>query len=283
MAPTLEGMQRGEITEHNIYGLLSRSTKDAHNRAVLAGIAADELRHYNALKEVTGKEFQPDTMKIRKYVFLGRALGLAFALKLMESGEESAQESYARLAKGHPELRRIIGDEEAHEKKLIDMIKEERLDYASAIVLGLNDALVELTGALAGLTLALQESRLIAVSGLIIGVAAALSMAASSYLSSREEQGRNPQKSALYTGTTYMATVFLLLLPYFLLDNVYASLAAMFAIALALVACYTFYISTAKSQRFLPRFAEMAAISLTVAAISFAIGYFARILFGLGA
>jgi VIT1/CCC1 family predicted Fe2+/Mn2+ transporter len=97
------------------------------------------------------------------------------------------------------------------------LLDEELLRYAGSIVLGLNDALVELTGALAGFTLALQNTRLIALTGLITGVAAALSMAASEYLSTRSEGGgRSPLRASLYTGTAYIITVFLLILPYLL-------------------------------------------------------------------
>ena len=67
------------------------------------------------------------------------------------------------------------------------MIREKQLDYVGSIVLGLNDALVELTGALAGLTLALQNTRLIAIAGLITAIAASFSMAASEYLSNKSD------------------------------------------------------------------------------------------------
>jgi len=74
------------------------------------------------------------------------------------------------------------------------------------MVLGLNDALVELTGTLAGLTFALKNTRLIALSGLITGIAATLSMAASEYLSARTEQeSSRALKSSLYTGGAYVS------------------------------------------------------------------------------
>ena len=284
---SLIDMQKGEITEHLIYSRLATAARSRRNKEVLHKIAADELRHYGILKGITKREFKPNMLRARWYVFLGKAVGLAFALKMMENGEGGAQESYHRLAGRYPALRKIICDEEIHEKELIDMLKEERLDYASSIVLGLNDALVELTGALAGLTLAFQNGTFIAVSGFVIGIAAALSMAASSYLSAREEdsdeKGKNPRKAAVYTGITYLATVLILVSPYFIFGSVYTALAAMLAIAIVIIACYTYYITTAKSRRFLPRFAEMVLISLSVAAISFGVGYLARVLFGLGA
>lgn len=281
----LSKMQQGEITEHKIYSNLAAIQKGAVNRKVLERIAADELKHYGILKDATKKEFGPSPLRVWFYTSLGRTLGLEFTLKIMENGEVGAQAKYARFAEAFPAVKELIKDEEKHEAGLIDMISEERLNYASAIVLGLNDALVELTGALAGLTLAFQNGTFIGVSGLVIGIAAALSMAASSYLSTREEGvavGKTAFKSATYTGITYMLTVLILISPYFFIDNVYAALGGMLAIALVVIASYTFYISTAKSQKFFARFAEMAAISLAVAGISFAVGYFARILFGLG-
>ena len=278
----IERMQQGEVSEHLIYSSLA-AVASGNNRKILLKIASDELRHYGMLKRITGKVFKPQMMRVRWYSFLARTLGLSFSLKFMESGEKGAQKAYSALAHSYPEVRKIIEDEESHESNLIGMISEERLEYASSIVLGLNDALVELTGALAGLTLAFQNGKFIAISGLVIGIAAALSMAASSYLSAAEERekGKNPGKSALYTGITYMLTVMLLISPYFIFDSVYPALAAMISIALVVIATYTFYISTAKSQRFLPRFAEMAAISLGVTAISYCVGYAARILFGI--
>ena len=113
-------------------------------------------------------------------------------------------------------------EEDEHEKALIDMLDEERLKYIGSMVLGLNDALVELSGALAGFTFALTESRLVGVAGLITGVAATLSMGASEYLSQRSESGElHPLKAAIYTGIAYLITVTLLVAPYFIVPNVY--------------------------------------------------------------
>ena len=136
-------------------------------------------------------------------------------------GEESAQKNYASCFK-QPFLKpqNIQHEEDVHEERLINMLDEERLRYAGSIVLGLNDALVELTGALAGLTLALQNVKLIALSGLITGIAASMSMAASEYLSTRsEETNKHPVRAAIYTGIAYIITVALLVLPYLLFEN----------------------------------------------------------------
>jgi VIT1/CCC1 family predicted Fe2+/Mn2+ transporter len=161
------------------------------------------------------------------------------------------------------------------------MLDEERLRYAGSVVLGLNDALVELTGALAGLTLALQNGKLIALSGLITGIAASLSMAASEYLSTRsEDTQKHPVRAAVYTGIAYILTVTLLILPYLLIQNYYLDLAIALTTAVLIIAVFNYYISVAKDEPFRKRFAEMAGLSLGVAAFSFGIGYLIRMWLG---
>jgi VIT1/CCC1 family predicted Fe2+/Mn2+ transporter len=269
--------QRNEITEHFIYKKLAETA--GRNKRVLNRISKDELSHYNFWRKYTGKDVRPDRLGIWKYFILARLFGLTFGIKLMEKGEESAQATYAKMR--IPGVRKIINDEDRHEKQLIGLINEERLRYVGSMVLGLNDALVELTGALAGLTLALQNSRLIAMAGLITGIAASMSMAASEYLSTKAEAGsKNPGKAALYTGSAYVITVILLILPFLLLSNLYFALGVTIFNAVVIIAIFNFYISIAQELPFRKRFFEMAFISLGIAALSFVIGFFIRIFLG---
>ena len=69
----------------------------------------------------------------------------------MERGEQDAQSVYEGISANIPSAREIIHDEDKHEEKLLNMIDKERLRYISSVVLGLNDALVELTDTLAGI------------------------------------------------------------------------------------------------------------------------------------
>jgi VIT1/CCC1 family predicted Fe2+/Mn2+ transporter len=208
-------------------------------------------------------------------------LGITFGIKMMENGEEQAQINYSKIIEAIPEGKRIYDEEEEHEDELIKMIEEERLSYMGSVVLGLNDALVELTGALAGLTLALQNTALIAVAGLITGIAASMSMAASEYLSQKSEgQGSKAVKSAIYTGIAYIFTVIILILPYLVLTNVFIALAFTLLFAAAIIAGFNFYISVAQDLKFGSRFWEMTILSFTIAALSFGIGYVIRAIFG---
>jgi len=267
--------QKDEITEHHIYLKLSKSTKDAQNSEILKEIADDELKHYNFWKKYTKRDVKPIRRKIWFYYLIARFFGLTFGIRLMEKGEHLAQITYARITQTIPEAKFILEDEELHESRLIGRINEEFLAYVGSVVLGLSDALVELTGALAGLTLTLVKPGLIALAGLIIGIAATFSMGASEYLSTKSEgTSKSPQKAAIYTGTAYLITVLLLISPFLLLitSNSLISLFITIIIAIIIVFVFTFYISIAKDLPFRRRFFEVVSISLGVAALTFIIG-----------
>lgn len=269
--------QQNEITEHHIYIKLAKSIKPSPNRRVLEEIAKDELQHYQFWRTITQQDVNPDKIKIWIYYLISRIFGFTFGIKLMERGEEDAQKNYEQLREIIPEAAAIAQDENDHENALIDLLDEERLRYIGSIVLGLNDALVELTGVLAGLTLALQDTNLIALTGSITGIAAALSMGASEYLSTKsEETVKNPVRASIYTGCAYVVTVLILILPYLILENFYVSLGLTLASAILIIAFFNYYISVAKDVPFKSRFLEMAGLSLGVAAISFIIGLILR-------
>jgi vacuolar iron transporter family protein len=273
----IKGFQKSEISEHLIYTKLSKVIKDQENAKVLERIGMEEKGHYEIWKRYTNQEVAPNMFKVNWYYFISRLFGLTFGIKLMEGGENKAQKTYNNMLADIPEAKRIMDEEHIHENELIGMIDEERLQYAGSIVLGLNDALVELTGALAGLSLALQNTKLIAMAGLITGIAASFSMAASDYLSKKADNTeKNPARSAAYTGTAYIITVALLILPYLIFNNYLVCLGFTLFTAILIIFGFNYYISVAKDLNFKRRFAEMAIISLGVSALTFGIGYLVR-------
>lgn len=230
----------------------------------------------------SGRDIRPDRVKVLLYSLIARLFGLTFALKLMENGEKRAQRLYTDLESVIPETRSIREDEEAHERSLLDLLDEDRLRYAGSVVLDLNDARVELTGTLAALSFALQNTRIIAVAGLITGVAASFSMAASAYLSEKADEGsRDPLRASFYTGSAYVLTVILLVLPFLLVQSYVLALLMTVAIALGIITVFTFYLSVSKDLSFTKRFVEMAAISISFAALSFAVGLLIRSVVGI--
>ncbi|MCC6932391.1 MAG: VIT1/CCC1 transporter family protein [Deltaproteobacteria bacterium] len=274
--------QNNEITEAVIYEKLAAVVRDENNKSVLKKIAADEKKHYHNLKKLSRVEVGVNKWKVWKFYLLSRVLGLTFGIKLMENAEERAQEAYASVYDVIPELKLIKEEEEAHEKALIDMLNEDRLKYVGSVVLGLNDALVELTGALAGFTLALQEPKLVATAGFITGIAASFSMAASEYLSTKSEQtDKSPIRASLYTGLAYIFTVLFLIFPYLVLANPIASLGWTLCHATIIILFFTFYTAIAMDLPFRKRFAEMIGISFSVAGFSFIVGFFVKKFIGL--
>lgn len=273
--------QRNEITEHHIYSKLAATLREPDNRRILERIAADELRHYREWRRYTRRDVPPNRLRVWRYYWIGRIFGFTFAVKLMERGEENAHKNYGRLQDAIPEAAVIADEEEQHEQALLQMLDEERLRYTGSMVLGLSDALVELTGALAGLTLALQNTKLIAMTGSITGIAAALSMAASEYLSTKAEKtSKSPARASLYTGVAYLATVLLLILPYLLATDYYVCLACSLTLAVLIIAGFNYYIAVARDEPFRRRFVEMAGLSLGVAAFSFVVGLLMRTFLG---
>jgi len=273
--------QKNEITEYHIYSNIIKSVKDKKNRKTLLDIANEELRHCKFWQTITKKDIKPNRWNIFKFTLIAKFLGYTFAIKLMEKGEEQAQVNYLEIAEYVPEAEQIAEDEGRHENELIDLLDEEKLNYVGSIVLGLNDALVELTGTLAGLTFALQNTKLIAAVGIITGIAASLSMGASEYLSTKAEG--NPEtalKSSLYTGAAYIVTVLLLVIPYFIFENYLLCLMITLSVGVFIIFFFNYYVSIAKDLPFRKRFLEMTFLSLGVATLSFGIGMIIRVTLG---
>jgi len=275
-------MQHNELTESIIYERIARFAKGEENKQTLLRLAREEYAHYQIWKSYSNKELKPNKRKIFWYSLMARILGFTFAVKLMERGEELAQEEYELLASEVEESTAIREQEEEHEKALLGMLDEERLQYVGSMVLGLNDALVELTGSLAGFTFAMQNTRLIALSGLIIGISATFSMASSEFLAARSEGRTDALKSCTYTGIAYLLTVIILIAPYLIFPTAQyiAALVCMLIAVVLIIAGFTYYISVAQDQPFKSHFLEMAVISIGVAVVSFVVGVLAKKLLG---
>ena len=280
---TMINLQRVELTEHYIYMRLAERSRDQNNADVLRRIGQQEKVHAAYWQKKTGVEVKPNSWIINKRIFLATILGPTFVLKQMEKREGTGSKNYDRLCSIYPETAQFAEEERIHEQQILNMIHEEKLQYVGSIVLGLNDALVELTGALAGFTLALGETNLISLAGLVTGISAALSMAASDYLSTKADGDPTAAKSAIYTGFAYLITVILLILPFLLLPSKFLALGITLATAVIIIFCFNYYISVAKDLNFKSRFLEMALISLGVAAFSFFVGYILKFVLGVDA
>ena len=272
-------LQRDELFEKEVYLHIAKFIKDDKDRETLIRIANSEVEHYEIWKKYTKVDVKPSKIKVYIYTFFAWLLGYTFVIKIMEKiqggfNEIIVKKFFTEINENIPNIDKILKDEEEHEEKLIQMIDEEKLQYVGSMVLGLNDALVEFTGSLAGWTFAMQSNKLILLAGIITGISATLSMASSEYLSAKNEGEENPLKSAIYTSIAYIITVVILLIPYAILPNEYFihSLIIMLLFVIIIIAAFNFYISVAKDLNFKEKFKEMSLISLSVASVSIIIG-----------
>ncbi|HIO57706.1 MAG: rubrerythrin family protein [Methanobacteriota archaeon] len=274
----LLSLQRMEATEGEIYRRLAKKQKNPSNKKILLQIAEEEGRHEAILAEATGQTVKPMMWKVWLHSQMAWIFGLTFAVKMLERVERDASTEYRKL--GYDDL---ADEEDSHEERLIGLLEEGRLTYIGSVVLGMSDALIELTGALAGLTFAFGELKLVALAGLVTGIAAAFSMGASEYLSTRsEKKDTNPLTAAFFTWIAYLLTVFLLVAPYLIISPdttpVYGlephvlALVCTLIIGIVVIASFNFYVSVVEEVSFLHRFAEMAGLLFVVSLISFGIG-----------
>ena len=270
-------IQELEISEYHIYKNIAKNVKIPEAKKTLDHLAEDSQKHYQFWQKISQKEVAPNKLRIWFYTTIAKTLGLTFGVKVMEHTEEAIGKYYEDLAKTNKELDWIISEEKEHEKAVAGLINEELLKYMSSIVLGSSDALVELTGTLAGLTFALQNNQLIGATGLITGLAASLSMASSEYLSTKSEKSpRSPFKASLYTGITYVFTVIFLITPYFISKNYYLSLLLTLINAGLIIFLFSLYTAITQDVPFKKRLAGNLSLSFGVAFLSFIIGLIVR-------
>ena len=279
-------VKKAQIDEEEgaiLYEFMAKKEKNEENKKILQQMTKDEKKHAEVWKNITKKDLKPNALSILKFKFLTIVMGITFVIKTMQKKENLAQHEYEKIMQELPEAAKMLEDERRHEKELYNMIDEERLNYIGAMVLGLNDALVELTGAIAGVTFALANTKLVALTGIVTGISATFSMAASNYLAERADNNPKALKSSFYTGIAYLITVVLLVLPYLLLPTYMYIIAfvIMLAIVIFIIMFFNYYISVAKDEPFFKNFATMTLISLSVAVISYIPGIIAKNLLGI--
>src|SRR5205814_4300548 len=95
----------------------------------------------------------------------------------------------------------------------------------SFIVLGLADAVVEISGIHAGSLGIYGKTELAGLAGIIAGLAASIAMASAAYAQAKQGFEGSAKWSAIYTGVSYMITPSLSPLPYFLTPTMPGALA----------------------------------------------------------
>ena len=275
-----------EYLDMVIYRELAKIETVPQFKRILEELMAHEVEDCQFWRELSSiKEVRISPLKIACLKLMRKVLGLTFTAKFLERNERDAVQRYTAYAEQAPpdmkaRLEQIINHETHHEQELIGQIREERVKFLGSMVLGVNDGLIELTGALVGFAFALQRPLQAGLFGAVTGIAASLSMAASAYMQARHEEGRDPKKAATYTGFSYIVVVALLVLPFFLLPNIYAALGVMGIEILLLIAAFAGYGAILFDRSFKRQFGEMAAFSIGVATLAFLLGSLVRSVLG---
>lgn len=147
-------------------------------------------------------------------------------------------------------------------------------------MLGMHDALVEITGIIAGLAFAIDSRRVIVMTASIAAVAASLSMAAANYMAQRTENNSNAFICALYTGAMYIATSAAIILPFCIVKNHGTAIAVMAMIAIGIIFTFNLFIGRDGNRSFFERFFEMLFVCIGVSVASFTIGQLAKYFLG---
>lgn len=153
---------------------------------------------------------------------------------------------------------------------------------SSAIVLGMHDALVSQTGIITGLAFALTDNRLIIMTCVISAVSDGLSMLASNYLAERERTTlKNSIIAGICTGIAYLGTSALLLIPFFITEQIRPAIISSFTIAVIIIFLFNYCMSRYDGRGIRYRFFEMLGICATVSIIAFFIGEAAKYILGI--
>jgi len=271
-------MCRDEYKAYVAYSTLAKMEKDKRLKDMLMKISEDEKRHYEFWKSVIKKDCK---VKISKTLIklVRKVFGIYFVIKWLERGEEDAVISYTKMMELiedeelKKELGKIIDDERRHEKFLSEQLKDVKAKYVGYIALGLADAVVEITGVHAGFLGATDNPVMAGLAGIIVGFSASLSMGGAAYVQAKHDPDVKPPVSAAITLASYMFSVIMLALPYFLLKSVVLAFATSLLIAMVIMGVFIYYSSVIQDKEFWREYLETLALLFLTAMGSYAFGY----------
>ena len=187
-----------------IYEELSKIEKKQENKEKLEGISQMEKRHAEFWKKFLESrgiklEIKISRLQIKYYKILRKIIGTSYIYSLMELAEKNAAEAYYDFYKSEElkeeerrSISRIIVDELEHERYFFKGKELFRKSNIRDFIMGMNDRLVEILGVVTGLSAVyINNPFLVAISGIIVGVAGSLSMAIGTFISVRSQRQVN--------------------------------------------------------------------------------------------
>ncbi len=288
LAKVAEAKMSDEFTDSALYARLADTVDPSSPFAdVLKRLSDTERRHYEFWKKYApGREPRLNGAKVGWTLLLRRLFGLTFASRYLDRHEGSVVKEYKGLAPLIPEGDRkefdeMVADEEAHEKEFAGRIQSSAVTYISFIVLGLADALVEITGIHAGSLGIYDRTEYAGLAGVIAGAAASLAMASAAFAQAKQGFEGSARLSAAYTGVSYFVTAIILATPYFLTRDMYVALGSSLTLAVIILATVTYYSTVISGKPFFGDFAAILGIMLAVTVVLYAFGYFAGVATGI--
>jgi VIT1/CCC1 family predicted Fe2+/Mn2+ transporter len=273
-----------EYTDSKLYERLAETVKeDSPFADVLKSLAATEFGHYEFWKTYVPDE-QPGLNRTKLYwvLILRRLFGLTFASRYLDRHEASVVKEYRALSglipgADKPAFDKMVSDEEQHEKEFAQKIESSAVAYISFVILGLADALVEISGIHAGSLGIYARTEIAGLAGVIAGAAASLAMASAAFAQAKQGFKGSARLSATYTGVSYFITAVFLATPYFLTSSMILALSVSLVLAVVILAVTTYYSTVVGEKPFLKDFVEILLILLAVTALLYVFGYIVRI------
>ncbi|NJE42147.1 VIT1/CCC1 transporter family protein [Thermococcus sp. GR6] len=195
---------KDEYADSVLYAQLAKIEKDDEIRKEFLRLSNIESKHakfwYDFIIQHGGEVPKPSIKRptIWSVKLLRKILGPGSVASLLEMGENSAIQKYFRYLTTYadrftPEemeqIKEVILDELEHEKFFYESKQRFHVENTRDLVLGMNDGLVEILGAVTGLSAVYPNNpQLVGISGLIVGVAGALSMAIGTFVSVRSQR-----------------------------------------------------------------------------------------------
>jgi len=277
-----------EYTDSKLYERLSKTVPSSSPFAsVLMHLSDTEHKHYEFWRKYAPQE-EPKLDKVKLYwvLFLRRVLGLTFASRFLDRHESSVVKEYRALAGLIPEsdkaaFEEMVADEQEHEMEFAKKIESAAIRYISFIVLGLADALVEITGIHAGSLGVYNKTEYAGLAGVIAGAAASLAMASAAFAQAKQGFQGSARLSALYTGISYFVTAIILASPYFLTPVPIIALFVSLSLAVIILALITYYSTVISGKPFARDFIEILLIMFGVTVALYVIGYVAGVRTGI--
>ncbi|MCL4399050.1 VIT1/CCC1 transporter family protein [Candidatus Parvarchaeota archaeon] len=191
----IEDLFRQENKHHQVYSTLLFTENNRAFKARLSKIADIERKHCDIWAEILkeyGKEVKYKNYYLLPYLFvlIRRLFGRRILAALLSVYEKNSIDKFLSVISYIPRKRlkkvvNVISDELYNESIYGPEVDGGIFSHIREVVFGMNDGLVEVLAAVAGIVGIYHDNLITALAGLIIGISGTLSMGVGAYLSSR--------------------------------------------------------------------------------------------------